>query len=56
MTVSKLGRKAVPWLKQASAERRATIVLSQMSTHTLDDIGIDRGGVDYAVRKGQVTL
>lgn len=56
MTVSKLGRKAVQWLKQASAERRAIMVLSQMSSHTLHDLGIDRGGIDYAVRNGRISL
>lgn len=56
MTVTGWSRKAVAWLTQFAADRRAIAVLSQMSAHSLHDIGIDRGGIDYAVRNGRIGL
>ena len=54
--VSQIGRKAIQWLRQAFSDRRTTLALSQMNTHTLHDLGIDRGGIDYAVRDGRIVL
>ena len=45
-----------PWqmLANQMAERRTRVQLSRLDDHMLKDIGLSRGSIDSAIRKGHI--